>query len=142
MQGSLSDGVSLFGRTTSFDGASSMPQTTAEVDTYFSDLEPDRQAALERVRELIFETVPGLSETMRYRMPTYELDEVVVALASQKNYMSLYMDTELVEKYRSDLGHLNCGKSCVRFRKIDELPLETIQRIIEETVTKQQHAQP
>lgn len=117
-----------------------MSDTTTEVETYFSDLDPERQAALERVRALIFETVPGVSETMRYRMPTYELDEVVVSLASQKHYMSLYMDTELVEKYRSDLGDLDCGKSCVRFRKIDELPLETVRRIIEETVAKQQQA--
>jgi uncharacterized protein YdhG (YjbR/CyaY superfamily) len=51
--------------------------------------------------------------------------------------MSLYMDTELVAKYQEELGHLNCGKSCIRFKKIDELPLETIERMIWETVEKQ-----
>lgn len=115
-----------------------MPQKARDVDEYLRDLDPERQAALEQIRALIFQTVPAVSETMKYRMPTYELDDVVVSMASQKHYMSLYMDTELVARHQDDLSHLNCGKSCIRFRRIDDLPLETIERIIKETVEKQQ----
>ena len=115
-----------------------MSQKTRDVDEYLRDLDPERQAALEQIRALIFQTVPGVSETMKYRMPTYELDDVVVSMASQKHYMSLYMDTELVAKHQADLSHLNCGKSCIRFKRLDDLPLETIKRIIKETVEKQQ----
>jgi uncharacterized protein YdhG (YjbR/CyaY superfamily) len=80
---------------------------------------------------------PEENENMKYRMPTYGDDLVVCAMASQKHYMSLYLDTELVEKYRSKLDHLNLGKSCVRFRKLEDLPLDIIQIILEETVKKQ-----
>jgi hypothetical protein len=69
-----------------------MPEKSSAVDAYLSDLAPDRRAAVERIRSLIFETVPDVTETMKYGMPTYELDEVVCAVASQKHYLSLYMD--------------------------------------------------
>ncbi len=73
-------------------------------------------------------------------MPTYELDEVVVSVAAQKHDFSLYMDTELVARYRQALGHLDCGKSCVRFKWLEELPLDTIEKIILETIEKQAHS--
>ena len=106
-------------------------------DKYYEALEHNRKQALESLRSLIFQTVPEIKETMRYNMPTFELDEVVVAMASQKHYMSLYLDVELVEKYKNELSHLNCGKSCVRFKRISDLPLEIIEAIITETQQKQ-----
>jgi uncharacterized protein YdhG (YjbR/CyaY superfamily) len=114
-----------------------MTHQTQDVEQYMRDLEPERREALQTLRTMIMQAVPGVKETMHYRMPTYKLDEVVLSIASQKHYMSLYMDTELVAKYQGDLGHLNCGKSCIRFKKIEELPLATIERMIRETVEKQ-----
>jgi hypothetical protein len=67
-------------------------------------------------------------------MPTYELDDVVCSFASQKHYMSLYMDVDLVEKHRVELEHLDVGKSCIRFKRIEDLPLETVSQILVETV--------
>lgn len=115
-----------------------MNQPVTSVDDYLRNLEPARKTALGRVRQLVLDTVPGITETMKYRMPTYELNEVVCAFASQKNYMSLYMDTGLVEQHKEALQHLNCGKSCIRFRRLDELPLETIKQILKETVQQQE----
>jgi uncharacterized protein YdhG (YjbR/CyaY superfamily) len=112
-----------------------MPEKSADV--YYASLEHDRKQALETLRSLILQIAPEIKETMRYNMPTFELDEVVVAMASQKHYMSLYLDVELVAKYKDELSHLNCGKSCVRFKRISDLPLDTITQIITETRQKQ-----
>jgi uncharacterized protein YdhG (YjbR/CyaY superfamily) len=114
-----------------------MNRTTISPQDYFDQLEPGRKDALETLRGLIFEVDPEIKETMRYKMPTYELDEVVVAMASQKHYISVYLDVDLVEKHKSELSHLNCGKSCVRFKAIDELPLDTVKVILQETLKKQ-----
>ena len=115
-----------------------MANTNPQVDTYMQNLEGDRRSALEQVRLLILQTVPGVKETMRYRMPTYELDEVICSFASQKHYMSLYMDVELVEQHSDALKHLDVGKSCIRFKNIEDLPLETVQHILKETAQKQE----
>jgi uncharacterized protein YdhG (YjbR/CyaY superfamily) len=109
-----------------------------DAEAYYRNAPLERRSAMKKVRDLILETVPDLSESMKYNMPTYERDDVVCALTSQKKYMSLYLDTELVEKYKHAFSHLNVGKSCVRFRRIEELPLETVRVILEETVTRQE----
>jgi uncharacterized protein YdhG (YjbR/CyaY superfamily) len=114
-----------------------LPKTNPEVDAYIENLAPDRKAALEQIRALILGTVPEINETMQYRIPTYELDEVVCAAASQKRYISLYMDVELVEEHRDELDHLDVGKSCIRFKRIEDLPVDTIRQILLETVAKQ-----
>ncbi len=107
------------------------------VDEYIQSLQPDRKKALEKIRGLILKTIPDIEETMRYNMPTYEKDEVVCALASQKHYISLYMDVQLVKEHKEELKHLDVGKSCIRFRKIENLPLDTVKEILEETVARQ-----
>ncbi len=114
-----------------------MANANLQVDAYMQNLESERQAALALIRSLILQTVPGVKETMRYRMPTYELDEVVCSFASQKHYMSLYMDVELVEQQSDALKRLDVGKSCIRFKRIEELPLDTVQQILIESVEKQ-----
>ncbi len=112
-------------------------QEINEVDAYIQALPPDRSAALTALRNLVRETLPEARETMRYRMPTYELDEVVCSFASQKHYMSLYLDSGLVEENRIQWGKLDVGKSCVRFKRLEDLPLQVVCQILVRTIEKQ-----
>jgi hypothetical protein len=52
--------------------------------------------------------------------------------------MSLYMDTGVVERHRQELAGLSVGKSCIRFRRIQDLPLDAIRRMLEESVGSRQ----
>ena len=109
--------------------------SSQEVDAYLAGLEPNRREALTELRAIVLEEAPGAVETMKYRMPTYEFhDGVLCAFASQKQYMSLYMDTNLVDEYRADLDGLSVGKSCIRFRKLDKLPIGTVRTMLRETL--------
>ena len=112
-----------------------MSQRTPEVDAYIENLEPKRREALSEVRSLILKTVPASVETMKYRMPTYEYGSgVLCALASQKQYMSLYMEAAVVEEHKAALAGLNIGKSCIRFRPVDKLPLDEVRVMLNATV--------
>jgi hypothetical protein len=51
--------------------------------------------------------------------------------------MSLYMDVALASEHGDALKHLDVGKSCIRFKNIKDLPLETVQQILIESVVKQ-----
>ena len=118
-----------------------MSKPNAEISAYIENLPPGRKEAIAAVRELILETVPQADETMRYRMPTYEAGgDFLAALASQKQYMSLYASTVSVEEHADKLSHLNCGKSCIRFRKLDDLPLDVVRVILQETYARNQSA--
>ena len=114
-----------------------MKSDASTVPEYLAELPPDRQAALKKVRSVIRKAVPNAKESMQYGMPGYELNGLVCALASQKNYMALYVcEPEIVDAHRDALGKLNCGKGCIRFRTIEELPLDAISDILQEAAAK------
>jgi len=59
----------------------------------------------------------------------------IVALASQKQYMSLYVCAVLdgkyiAEIYKKDLGKVSVGRSCIRFKKLSDLNLVTLKKVI------------
>ena len=118
-----------------------MKSTATNVPEYLAELHADRQAALKKVLSVIKKALPGAKDSMQYGMPSYDLNGIVCGLASQKNYIALYVcEPELVEAHREALGKLNCGKGCIRFRKIEELPLEAISEILKEAQAKRQAA--
>ena len=126
-----------------------MRSVAKTVSEYLEELPEDRRKAIEAVRNVILKNLPeGVKEGMQYGMigyciplkiyPTGYLGQKDVplpfaALASQKNYMAIYMmsiyggqDEWFRKEYESTGKKLNMGKSCVRFKKIEDLPLDLI----------------
>ena len=125
------------------------------VEDYLAELTEDRRAELETVRRVILDNLPsGYQESMQFGMIGYVIPLerypktyngqplTYAALASQKNYMSLYLmnvygdpDTEqwFTEQYKASNKKLNMGKSCLRFKKLEDLPLELIGQVIART---------
>ena len=69
-----------------------------QVEEYINGLPSERKQAVAALRALILETVPQAEETFRYKMLTYNAaGDFLAAVASQKHYLSLYMNTDLVE---------------------------------------------
>lgn len=99
---------------------------------YFSNLTEDRKKPLKQLRKMIKETFPGIKETMDYKMPTYVLDgQTICAVASQKNHMALYvMSYDSLKKFEEELKPFDCGKSCIRFKKLDSDTLRLFQHIL------------
>jgi len=122
------------------------------VEEYLHEIPPDRREALEVVRQTILDHLPdGYVEAMNWGMITYEVPLEIepdtdngkplmyAALASQKNHMAVYLngiygDDELTatfeDEYRATGKRMDVGKSCVRFRKLDDLPLELVGKAI------------
>jgi uncharacterized protein YdhG (YjbR/CyaY superfamily) len=114
-----------------------MGEPSQQVDAYLQTLTPERREALSQARALIRQMAPEAEEMIRYKMPAYEYDgHIVCAFASQKQYMSLYVDIELLQAHRAELAGLNTARSCIRFRRIEDLPLDTVQEILRETMIK------
>ncbi len=120
----------------------------ATPDEYLASLPADRREAISQVRDVIRTNLPaGYEEGMQYGMigyyvplqrfpDTYNGHPLgLAAIASQKNHMAIYLnnvygdpDTErwFKERYAGTGKMLDMGKSCVRFRKLEDLPLEVI----------------
>lgn len=118
-----------------------MKSNATTVPEYLAELPADRQSTLKKIRSLIKTTVPQAKESMQHGMAAYDLNGLLCALASQKNHMALYVcDAEVVDAHRSALGKLNSGKGCIRFGKLEELPLDAISQILKEAAGKRQLA--
>lgn len=125
------------------------------VSEYLEELPDDRRAAIEKVRKTIVKHLPkGYKEVVGWGMITYCIPLVqypdtyngqplcYVGLAGQKNYNALYLtnvyqdpkqDKVLREAFAKAEKKLDMGKSCIRFKTADDLPLETIGKIIAST---------
>lgn len=131
--------------------ASSKAET---VEQYLQELPEDRRAVVSAVRDVVVRNLPaGYRETMNWGMISYEipLEDYpdtyngqplgYAALAAQKNYYALYVMTYMVpvqEKWLRDEFEkagkkLDMGKSCLRFKKLEDLPLDVIGRLIAST---------
>jgi uncharacterized protein YdhG (YjbR/CyaY superfamily) len=129
-----------------------MRSEAKNADEYISELPEDRKEQIKTVRKVILEHLPdGYEEVCNWGMITYQvpLDKfpdtynkqplMYAALASQKNHMAvylsgIYMDPKLsddfVKEYKATGKKMNVGKSCVRFKKIENLPLDVIGKAI------------
>lgn len=114
-----------------------MGSRNGEVTTYIERCSPEHRHALAVLRDLAHESAPDAVETIRYKMPTFErLDGgFVCSMASRKSYVSLYLGQSAVEEHQDEFGALNTGRGCVRFKSLEDLPLQTIGQILEGSVT-------
>ncbi|MES2629880.1 MAG: DUF1801 domain-containing protein [Bacteroidota bacterium] len=129
-----------------------MPPAAITPDQYYSDLQEDRKEAMLRLREVIGAAVPeGFSEQMSYGMPGFVVPHSVypagyhcdpkqalpfISLASQKNFiaiyhMGLYSMPELMEWFTAEFPKhsskkADMGKSCLRFKKPEDIPFALI----------------
>jgi Domain of unknown function (DU1801) len=129
-----------------------MISTAANPTEYLSHLPEERQQVMEDLRNVILDNLPeGFEEAMSYGMLGYVVPHSrypdgyhcdpkqplpFISLASQKNFvaiyhMGLYADPELLNWFTTEYGKhsktkLDMGKSCIRFKKMDQIPLQLI----------------
>jgi hypothetical protein len=118
------------------------------VDAYLAELPPERRAVMARVRDALNAAMPaGYREGMGYGMmgwdvpledypDTYNKQPLAYAgLAAQKNGYSLYLTCAYTDPARAErlraaaaaMGRkLDMGKSCIRFKRVEDLPLDAI----------------
>jgi hypothetical protein len=122
--------------------------TAGTVDEYIRELPEDRKQALTALRALILEHLPaGYEECMQYGMVSYVVPLkrypdthnkqplAYISLASQKNYIALYLNCvyadnaeqdRFVSAWKATGKKLDMGKSCVRFKNLESVPLDVV----------------
>ena len=133
-----------------------MKYTATSPDDYVSQLPEERAIVISKLRSLIQENIPeGFTEEMSYGMIGYivphslysegyhcdpSLPLPFINIASQKNFiafyhMGMYADKNLydwfVEEYPKHCKRkLDMGKSCIRFKKTDDIPYELLAKLV------------
>lgn len=138
-----------------------MQSQAKTVAKYLAELPEDRRGAIAAVRQLVLDNLdPAYQEAMQYGMIGWSVPHSLypagyhtdpkqplpfAALASQKNYMSLYLmatycgctedgETPDVQWFRTAWAKtgkkLDMGKACLRFKKLDDLALDVLAEAI------------
>jgi len=118
----------------------------SSVEEYLSMIPGERKKDIDFLHGFIQKAVPKLKPYFASNMigygSFYYLDSKkqkkewpIISLANQKNYISIYVctiieDKRTAEKYKKDLGKLSKGVSCIRFKKIEEINLETLKIVL------------
>ena len=113
-----------------------MQSKAEDVNSYMEEVPEERREALKKLRNLCLETLDGYDESMVYGMPSYRVpgEEVEVAFASQKNYISFYvLKEEVFNKFRPQLEGLNLGKGCIRYSKPEKIDFEVVKQLLLES---------
>ena len=107
---------------------------------HLDGLPAERRGEVERVWRVVREHAPGgyVEEIGPKYLTLMAGKEMYVALANQKNYISLYLlpiyvFPELKAKLDASLEGVKCGKSCVNFKRADDLPLDVIGEVVAAT---------
>ena len=134
-----------------------MQSSAKSPEEYLDSLPDDRKSVMEKLRNTIIENLPkGFQESMGYGMlgwsvphamypKGYHCDPKIplpfLSIASQKNFiavyhMGIYSDPDLLNWFTSEYPKyvktkLDMGKSCIRFKKPDQIPFELIGELVQ-----------
>ncbi|WP_299529864.1 DUF1801 domain-containing protein [Ulvibacterium sp.] len=140
-----------------------MQYKTNAPEDYVAQLPIERQAAVSKLRKIILQNLPkGFEEQMNYGMLGYVVPHSIypdgyhcdpkmplpfMNLASQKQYiavyhMGIYSKKELLDWFKKEYAQtvrtkLDMGKSCIRFKKIDDIPYELIGELCQKITVDQ-----
>ena len=130
---------------------------------YVSKLPEERKAAIKKLRAIIRKNLPeGFKETMNYGMIGYVVPHTIypdgyhcdpklplpfMNIASQKNFiavyhMGIYSDPKLMKWFTTEYPKhtkqkLDMGKSCIRFKKTDQIPYDLIGKLASKVSPKE-----
>lgn len=122
------------------------PNQAKTVEEYLANIPDERKDLVLFLHNFIQKTSPKLTPHFAHNMigygsfpyKNYKKEMITwptIALANQKQYVSIYVcsivDREYIaEKYKGELGKVSVGKSCIRLKKLEDLNLKTLRKII------------
>jgi hypothetical protein len=122
---------------------STKAKTVAE---YLKAVPAERKELIDFLHAFIQKTVPKLKSHFAYNMigygsfpyKNYKKEAIlwpVISLANQKNYVSIYVcavenGKYIAETHAKELGKVSVGKSCIRFKKLEDVHLPTLKKVL------------
>src|SRR5438128_1703305 len=101
-----------------------------DVDGYLADLGDGAREAVARIRRLVHEQVPGVTETIRYDMPTFQLDgRSLLHVAGWAKHVSIYPEPGGDAELSTALAPYSSGRGTLKF-PLDDVPYDLVARAV------------
>lgn len=111
-----------------------------KVEKYMQTVPPGRKERVGTLHSMILKIYPTATVDMKYKMPTYHIGDGWVALANQKNYVSLYTcGYHHIEKFKALHPTIKTGKGCINFKDRDEIPMSDVEQVVRHAI---EHPKP
>lgn len=123
------------------------PTKAKTVQEYLDAVPAERKEMIVFLHDFIQKAAPKLKSHFAYNMLGYGsfpyrnykkemIQWPIVALANQKNYVSVYVcavqgGEYIAEKHKKELGNVSVGKSCIRFKKLEDVNLPMLKKVIQ-----------
>lgn len=122
------------------------PVKATNIKEYIDHIDEPRKSEIKKIDAFIRKTLPNVKPTFLYNMLGYgryhyksssgrEGEWCLVSLASQKNYISIYVCSLIqgkyvAETYKDKLPKGSTGKSCIRFKKFEDIDFDLLKEIL------------
>ena len=123
------------------------PSSAKTIETYLDQVPAERQELFQFLHHFIQKISPTFKPYFANNMIGYgafpylnykkeQITWPVIGLASQKNYLSLYVCSidkgeYVAEKFKDQLGQVKVGKSCITIKKLEDLNLVTLKKVLQ-----------
>jgi uncharacterized protein YdhG (YjbR/CyaY superfamily) len=106
-------------------------RTPATIDEYLATIDPDKRAALQRLRNIIRAAAPKAEECISYQLPAYRLGgRILVFLGAAANHCAFYPGAFPVDAYKHELKAYDTSKGTIRFQPRRPLPVALVRKIV------------
>jgi len=108
------------------------------IDEYLAHLDPDKRAALEKLRATIRAAAPGVEECISYQLPAFRLDgKPLVAFGATAKHCAFYpMSGTTVAAFEEELEEYETSKGTIRFQADRPLPSGLVRRLVKARIAE------
>ena len=104
-----------------------MKRDVADPQGYLDALDPPQRAIVDILRDAIDRLAPEIEEGLRYGMLDYP---GLANIGAQKRYVSLYVAPDVLARHHAAFEGVDRGKSCLRFRRLEDVDVEALDRLL------------
>ena len=105
--------------------------TPKTIDEYIAGFQPDVQKLLQQIRDIIRKAAPDAEEALKYRMPTFVLNENLVHFAGFEKHIGFYPTPSGIEAFKRELAGYKSAKGSVQFPLDEPVPFDLIKKMVE-----------
>lgn len=110
-----------------------------EIDLYLKPLSLDKKEALERLRHLILEKMPDLSQRVSYGIPIFRLDKDFLGISASKGHCAIHtMSPALASRLKERFKAFKVSGATIQFQPAQPIPDELVYLLMDERLKELQ----
>ena len=108
------------------------------IDEYLAALSPDKRAALQKLRKIIWAAAPKAEERISYQLAAFRLDgRMLVAFGATENHCAFYlMSSSTVAADKAELEKYDTSKGTIRFQPDKPLPAALVRKLVKARIAE------